>query len=108
MYTVICEFKNKWLIENGIYKIKITFEQDDPQFCRCFIIYNLFQSRKQLIFFFLTAPQTDTENKGIDKNEVEEKSSGKSDDNLDNRANNDEDKLNDKNDDKNQNELLNI
>jgi len=34
----------------------------------------------------LTAPQTDPENKGSDKNEVEEEFNGKSDDNLDNQA----------------------
>jgi len=56
----------------------------------------------------LTAPQTDPENKGSDDNEVEEKSNGKSDDNLDNQANNDEDKLSEKSDDKNQNELLSM
>ncbi|KAL4120551.1 hypothetical protein QTP88_013221 [Uroleucon formosanum] len=52
--------------------------------------------------------QTDSENKGIDENEVEEESNGKSNDNLDNQANIDEDKLSDKSDDKNQNKLLNI
>jgi len=56
----------------------------------------------------LTALQTDPENKGSDKNEVEEESNGKSDDNLNNQASNDEDKLNNKSDDKNQNELLSM
>ncbi|KAL4135605.1 hypothetical protein QTP88_007203 [Uroleucon formosanum] len=38
--------------------------------------------------------QTDPENKGSDKNEVEEESNIKSDDNFDDQENNDEDKLN--------------
>jgi len=58
--------------------------------------------------FFLTASQTDPENKESDKNEIEEESNGKSGDNLYNQVNNDEDKLSDKSNDKNQNELLSM
>ncbi|KAL4097865.1 hypothetical protein QTP88_022569 [Uroleucon formosanum] len=70
-------------------------------------MYRFSKEERKEIWIINSAPQTDPENKGIDENEVEEESNGKSDDNLDNQANNDEDKFSDKSDDKNQNELLN-